>query len=60
MVVLNQISRHCEQEGIIPTHQHGFQKGKATTTANISMFDTWQRYLEEKNSVGFSSKPLRG
>jgi retron-type reverse transcriptase len=52
MVVLNQISRHCEQEGIIPTHQHGFQKGKSTTTANISMFDTWQKELEKKNSIG--------
>jgi hypothetical protein len=28
------------------------QKGKSTTTANISMLDTWQRALEGKNSVG--------
>jgi hypothetical protein len=52
MVVLDQIFRHCEQEGIIPTHQHGFQKGKSTTTANISMFDTWQRDLEGEKIVG--------
>jgi hypothetical protein len=52
MAVLDQISRHCEQEGIIPTHQHGFQKGKSTTAANISMFDTWQRDLEGEKSVG--------
>jgi hypothetical protein len=43
MVVHDQISKHCQKEGIIPTSQHGFQKGKSTLTATISMFDQWQQ-----------------
>jgi hypothetical protein len=44
MVVHDQISKHCQKEGIIPTSQHGFQKGKSTLTATISMFDQGTKF----------------
>jgi retron-type reverse transcriptase len=52
MVVHNQISSHCHKEGIIPKHQHGFQKGKSTQTALISMYDQWQQAMEQEQSTG--------
>jgi hypothetical protein len=52
MIVHDQISRHCDKEGLIPRSQHGFQKGKSTLTATISMFDTWQQAMEDGKSTG--------
>jgi retron-type reverse transcriptase len=51
-VVHDQISKHCQKEGIIPTSQHGFQRGKSTLTATISMFDQWQQAMENEQSSG--------
>jgi hypothetical protein len=43
MVVHDQIARHCDKEQLIPKSQHGFQVGKSTLTATISMYDQWQQ-----------------
>jgi hypothetical protein len=51
-VVHDQISRHCNKEDIIPRSQHGFQSGKSTLTATISMVDKWQQAMEKEQSTG--------
>jgi retron-type reverse transcriptase len=38
--------------GTIPKSQHGFQVGKSTLTATISMFDQWQQAMEREQSTG--------
>jgi hypothetical protein len=52
MVVHDQITRHCDKENLIPKSQHGFQVGKSTLTATISMFDQWQQAMEKEQSTG--------
>jgi hypothetical protein len=52
MVVHDQIAKHCDKEQLIPKSQHGFQMGKSTLTATISMYDQWQQAMEKEQSTG--------
>jgi hypothetical protein len=51
-VVHDQITRHCNKEDIIPRSQHGFQSGKSTLTATISMVDKWQQAMVKEQNTG--------
>jgi hypothetical protein len=46
------MTNYCEELNIIPDSQHGFQSGKSTMTALISMVDDWEEALEREESVG--------
>jgi hypothetical protein len=52
MVILKQLTTYCEDLNIIPDSQHGFQAGKSTMTALVSMVDGWEEALERDESVG--------
>ena len=47
-----QITRYCEQVGILGKHQHGFRSGRSTTSAIISSLVKWQAAKEKKLFTG--------
>ena len=46
-VAQGQISTFCESNGLLPTGQHGFRKGRSTTTALVDLHDHIQLCLAE-------------
>jgi Reverse transcriptase (RNA-dependent DNA polymerase) len=51
-VVNKQVVEHLEGQGILPPHQHGFRRGRSTTTALISMHSAWIKAYEEGKNTG--------
>ena len=47
-----QITRYGERTGILGKHQHGFRRGRSTTSALISSVIKWQTTREEKRHTG--------
>jgi hypothetical protein len=52
ILILKQVTKYCDDLNIIPDSQHGFQSGKSTMTALISMVDGWLEALDRGESVG--------
>ena len=47
-----QITRYCERMGILGAHQHGFRRGRSTTSAITSSLIKWQEAKERKKYTG--------
>ena len=58
IVVMKQLENFFEGNELFPVNQHGFRKGRSTTTAIASLHSAWTRLRAEGNCIGVTAFDL--